>query len=121
LAKSILVVDDEETVRSVIVEYLETLGLSCLQACDGEEAIEIMNTHYDVGLVVVDVHMPKMNGLKLLAEIKTVRPAFPVILMTGLRLTEKEIDIMKIKADEYLSKPVSLDLLRKSIKRLLKI
>jgi len=123
--KFILVVDDEETIRTLIVEYLETLGLKCLEAADGEEAIEIMNSYRlaktdKIVLAVMDVHMPKMNGLKLLTAIKTVMPDFPVILMTGLKLTEKEIDIMKVKADEYLTKPIKLDVLSKAIKRLLK-
>jgi len=123
--KYILVVDDEESMRSLIVDYLGTLGLLCLQAADGEEAIEMMNAYRmlktdKIMLAIVDVQMPKMNGLKLLTEIKTVMPDFPVILMTGLKLTEKEIDIMRIKADEYLAKPLKMDVLRKSIKRLLK-
>jgi len=123
--KYILVVDDEQIIRDVIVEYLTTLGLHCLEARDGEEAIEVMNKYRldkidMIMLAIVDVHMPKMDGLKLLKAIKAVMPNFPVILMTGLKLTEKEIDIMKVKADEYLPKPLKLDTLYKSLKRLLK-
>jgi len=115
----VLVCDDEAEVRAMIVEYLVSLGYTCLEAGDGEEAIELMNTN-SIKLAIVDVHMPIMNGLKLLAEIKTARPLFPVIMMTGFKLSQREIDIMKYKADEYIVKPFKLEVLQKAVIKLLK-
>jgi len=115
----ILVCDDEAEIRAMIVEFLVSIGFTCLEACDGEEAIEIMNKN-SIKLAIVDVHMPIMNGLKLLAEIKIARPLFPVIMMTGFKLSQREIDIMKYKADEYIVKPFKLDQLEKLVTKLLK-
>jgi len=115
----ILVCDDEAEIRAMIVEFFTSIGLTCLEAGDGEEAIDRMNKN-SIKLAIVDVHMPIMNGLKLLAEIKTARPLFPVIMMTGFKLSQREIDIMKYKADEYIVKPFKLDQLEKLVQKLLK-
>jgi DNA-binding response OmpR family regulator len=107
MSLSVLVVDDDKTVRNAIVEYLAVYDIKCFQAYDSVEAIEMLHAS-TIDIAIVDVRMPKMNGLLLLKAIKSARPTFPVILMTGFELTKKEISSLPYKADAYITKPFSL-------------
>jgi CheY-like chemotaxis protein len=114
MAKNILVVDDEENIREIISEFLQTLGYNVVEAANGEEAIiACSKTKFD--LIISDIRMPKMNGLKLLKAIKTYMPQMPVILMTGYQPTKTQEESLTTKADGYLLKPFSLNSLRQSI------
>lgn len=106
--KSILLVDDDENLLDMLKEYLETRGYLCFTATNGEDALKTLNTNY-IGLAIIDVRMPRMSGLKLLSTIKSVMRDFPVILMTGFELSQKEIATMQYKADAYVTKPFSMD------------
>ena len=116
----ILVVDDEENIREIITEFLDTLGYNVISARDGEEALR-MCTKYSFDLVITDIRMPKLNGLKLLQMLKQIFPTLPVILMTGYQPSKSQEEAMTTKADAYLLKPFSLsslrDILLKVIKR----
>jgi DNA-binding response OmpR family regulator len=104
---SVLVIDDDKTVREAISEYLAVYDVKCFQAYDSIDAIEMLHAE-NIDIAIIDVRMPKMNGLLLLKAIKQVRPQFPVILMTGFNLTKKEISQLPYKADAYITKPFSL-------------
>jgi two-component system NtrC family response regulator len=120
MIKNILVVDDEENIREIITEFLDTLGYNVISARDGEEALR-MCTKYSFDLVITDIRMPKLNGLKLLQMLKQIFPTLPVILMTGYQPSKSQEEAMTTKADAYLLKPFSLsslrDILLKVIKR----
>ena len=82
MGKSILVVDDNPTVRRLIREQLEASGLSvCGEAEDGVDAIEKVQT-LTPDLIILDVAMPRMNGLDAAREISKIRPDAPIILNT---------------------------------------
>jgi len=114
MKRNILVVDDEDSIREIIKEFLETLGYNVVEAADGEEAILECSKH-KFDMVITDIRMPKMNGLKLLKNLKTYMPDLPVILMTGYQPSKAQEESLSAKADGYLLKPFSLNSLRQAI------
>jgi len=80
----VLVVDDEELVRTVTRRLLERIGFSVLCAADGVEAIEVLTKHQDeIALIMLDLTMPRMNGNEAYREIRKIAPAMPVVLASG--------------------------------------
>ena len=81
---TILVVEDEETVRAVIARTLEGAGFAVLQAEHGEAALEVVRGFLGVlALAVVDMNMPVMTGSEFAREFRPMRPSVPVLFITG--------------------------------------
>ena len=103
--KKILVVDDEEGIRSFICEVLEDEGFSVDQACNGAEALKkISRVHYD--LVISDMQMPKVSGIELLSKVKEEQPDTEMLILTAHGTVSSAVEAMKIGAFDYLSKPL---------------
>ena len=102
---SILVVDDEEMVRDVVVRYLEHAGMVATQAADGETARQLIQ-HDPPDLVVLDVMVPRLNGLDLCSWIRS-GSEIPVILLTARGEESDRITGLEIGADDYVVKPFS--------------
>ena len=82
--KSIIVVDDDAAVRRIAARILIEEGFHVLEAGDGDEAIRLAERHGpDIGLVVTDIVMPRLNGIELLERLSRIQPALPVVLMSG--------------------------------------
>lgn len=80
--KRVLVVDDEEQIGQLLVEYLEMHYVAAVAVADGLQALkELHNLHFDA--VITDLHMPYLDGLDLLRQCHLVWPQLPVILMSG--------------------------------------
>lgn len=101
----ILVLDDEDVVRDVVVRYLEHEGMQTLQAADGEEARRIIEAT-SPDLVILDVMVPKVNGLDLCSWIRS-RSDVPVILLTARGEESDRITGLELGADDYVVKPFS--------------
>jgi CheY-like chemotaxis protein len=80
---SILVVDDEGTVRRFAMRVLEREGYAVVEACDGVEAFELIKQGRTFDALVLDIVMPRMNGVELMQALSTTYPDIPVILMSG--------------------------------------
>jgi len=102
----VLVVDDDEDVRNLIKEYLSKKGYEVLTASSGEESLEKMKEQPAV--VLLDVMMPDMHGLKVLDRIKDMSPSTEVIIITGLDEHAIGVESMKRGAFEFVTKPVDL-------------
>ena len=102
---TILVCDDDDTIRDVVVRYLEHEGMRTLQATDGERAKEIIQDD-PPDLVIVDVMMPKVNGFDLCEWIRS-RSEVPVILLTARGEESDRITGLELGADDYVVKPFS--------------
>jgi adenylate cyclase len=103
----ILVVDDNETNRDILVTRLEAHGYQTLQAADGEEALRGVTQHHP-DVVLLDVMMPNLDGLEACRRLKSDRAvAFtPVILVTAKAATQDIVAGLDAGADEYLIKPI---------------
>jgi CheY-like chemotaxis protein len=82
MSKLILVVDDDEAVRETAVDLVESLGYRVASAANGTDALQLVMDD-DIDAVMTDVMMPGMNGFQLAQRIRAVRPAMPVICVTG--------------------------------------
>jgi CheY-like chemotaxis protein len=83
--ETILVVEDESTLREYLKVLLEEKGYSVLQASDGSEGVELFSKHQkQIALVISDLGMPKLDGLNLLRKIKEMQPTVKVIMTSGL-------------------------------------
>lgn len=82
-SERVLVVEDEATVRSLITSTLSRQGYAVSQACDGADALEVLERLGRIDLLITDVRMPRMNGLALLAEVQRRLPGVPALLISG--------------------------------------
>jgi DNA-binding NtrC family response regulator len=100
----VLVVDDEEVMRNLMIKILEKAGYKVITANGGAAARRIL-AEQPIDLVLSDVKMPDMNGFDLLKEIKTNYPHVAVIMMTAYADSYTIKDALIYGADEYITKP----------------
>ena len=110
----VLTIDDDQAVRESLANFLEDFGYNVLQAEDGEHGLEVFAAEHP-DLILVDLRMPRMDGMTLLREIKALKPTMPVILLTAYASAETELESKKIGAYEYRSKPFNVDKLLDTI------
>jgi len=118
--RTVLVVDDSDTVRRMLRWVLSPLGLRILEASNGSLALEILDRE-PVNLVVADLNMPVMDGIELVRAIRAVpaHAALPVIMLTT---EQRELDVesaMKAGASLYLTKPSTPAVIREKVLSLL--
>ena len=115
---SILVVDDEDALRTVLSGELISEGYDVATAGDGDEAInELQKSLYD--LVLLDIKMPRMNGFEVLKFIKEKHAKTKVVMLTGFADLKNAIESKKLGADDFVSKPYDLVDLLTTIERVL--
>ena len=113
----ILVVDDNESARSILVEALETEGFRVYAAADGKRAWELVRqTPFSYDLVLTDVMMPVMDGLELLSRIMSDSPWIKVILMTGHSDPELRVKAERMGAFTVLFKPFGLEQIQRTLR-----
>lgn len=100
----ILVVDDEEMMRELLVDVLAMDGYTVETAEDGKAALEILKAS-PPQLVISDIKMPRMNGFELLKAVKESFPSMRIIMMTGYSDDFTVKDALRLNADEYIIKP----------------
>ncbi|HVP58568.1 MAG TPA: response regulator [bacterium] len=105
--RRILVVDDQESMRSLLKDMLEVIGYEVTLAEGGEEALRLME-YSQFDLVLTDLNMPGMDGTALLRAIKSVRADLPVVIITGYGTFHTEKRVMREGANGYISKPCTL-------------
>lgn len=103
----VLVVDDEKAACETIAKFLDIVGFSTEQAHDGLEALEKCD-QYLPEVVILDIKMPKLNGLETLKKIKVNHPDMQVIMVTAVEELDTAINCMQLGAYSYLSKPINL-------------
>ena len=111
----ILIVDDEEDLTSTMVDRLELRGFQVESATSGIEALQRV-TETDFGVLVLDVKMPGVDGLQVMAEVKRRQLDLPVILLTGHGSTRDAERGLREGAFDYLMKPIDIDTLVEKIR-----
>jgi DNA-binding response OmpR family regulator len=106
---SVLLVDDETTFADVIGKRLKKRNIDVILAFSGMEALEKLAVENSIDAVILDVKMPKMDGIETLAEIKKQYPLLEVIMLTAHATVESAIDGMKLGAFDYLMKPCEIE------------
>jgi CheY-like chemotaxis protein len=104
----ILVAEDEAMLRTIAVEMLEEAGFRVFEAADGVEALELLKANPQIGLLVSDVKMPRMDGYALVEASYALRPELKVLLMTGYA-QEPPPQLLKDHNIQVLHKPFNLE------------
>jgi two-component system response regulator (stage 0 sporulation protein F) len=112
--KKILIVDDEEKIRTLLEKFLTKKGYQALTATNGQEAIEKVKTD-SPQVVLMDIRMPGMDGLTAMKKIKEVSPKTGVIMITGVKDEEVAKKAMELEAFDYITKPFDLNYLETSL------
>lgn len=112
----ILLADDEFEIRDFFESYLDEKGFDVTAAEDGQEAWEIYQKNPNFDLVISDMMMPRMIGLELLRQIKSLKESQIVILLTGVKEESMMEKAKKAGCLHYITKPLSLDQIDEKIK-----
>ncbi|MGH7793023.1 MAG: sigma-54-dependent transcriptional regulator, partial [Thermodesulfobacteriota bacterium] len=116
MRKSILIVDDEESIRWVLGRSLEKNGYSIEYGENGSQAID-KATSDGFSLIILDINMPDVNGLEVLNDIRIKGVDIPVIIITAQNTVKNAIDAMKQGAYDYIAKPFDLDEVKLTVQR----
>jgi|GEM_PF-3103885 len=118
--ETILLADDEETVRTTTAEFLEMLGYQVLQAADGEEGMDVFNQHFNsIDLAILDVVMPKVGGLELSEHMHRIKPSTPILFVSGYDRGQTFENYELAENSETLTKPVDFNRLSQKIRHFL--
>ncbi len=114
--KTVLLIDDDESLRRVTEFTLHEAGYRVLTARDGEEGMRIFGLE-NPGVVITDIQMPGISGYDVLRQVKDASPETLVIVITAYGTVEKAVEAMKLGAFDYLTKPFSRDELSLVVKK----
>ena len=112
--KKLLVVDDETEICDFLKAFFEERSFEVRTATSGEAAIRAVG-EIRPQLVLLDIHMPGMDGIDVLRQIKEKCPKTKVIMVTAIETREKIEEAMRWGADNYITKPLSLEYLEKDV------
>ena len=115
---SILIVDDEETMREACREVLLSEGFSLQEASSGEGALDII-ARRSFDLLILDLKMPHVDGLEILRRVQKESPGTATVVITGYPSIDTAVEAMKLGAADFLPKPFTPDVLRLTVRRAL--
>jgi len=116
--RTVLIVDDDPTIRTVLEDYLKALNFEIIHAHDGLTGWEMFKQQRPA-LVITDIFMPGMTGVELLEKIKSDAHSVPVVMISGVQLSEVEVKMQRERADSFLDKPYMFWQLKELIGKLL--
>ncbi len=119
MLSKIILADDEERWRMLVHDYLEQDGFSVLEAADGAEAVALLRENQDAALVILDIMMPKLNGLEACQRIREFSQV-PILMVTAREDEETEIIGMRNGADQFISKPIRMRAFMERVRSLLR-
>jgi response regulator RpfG family c-di-GMP phosphodiesterase len=105
-------VDDDAQVRSALRRLIESQGITCAEAGNGEEALAVLATGGEIPVCISDIHMPVMDGVTFLREVLQRFPDTGVIMLTGVAEVSAAVECLQMGALDYISKPVIVDEVR---------
>ena len=120
MAVNLLVADDDDLLRDLVKEVLEEEGYQVYTAKNGQEAVDIFWNTPDIALVILDIMMPKMDGMEVLEEIRE-RTDVPILMLTALGDSSSELACLRHGASDFVSKPFHYDILVERVKNLLRL
>lgn len=115
----VLVVDDESRMRKLVRDFLVKSNYEVIEAADGSEALEIFFEDKEIGLILLDVMMPKVDGWQVCREIREYSKV-PIIMLTAKSDERDELQGFQLGVDEYISKPFSPKILVARVEAILR-
>lgn len=117
----ILIIEDEVSIRTIIKKYLSKFDITCIEAENGKIGLDtFLDNKDDIGLVLMDVMMPQMDGIECTKEIRKVSNV-PIIMLTAKSEDEDEIEGLEVGANDFITKPFNLEVLLLRIKKLVNL
>jgi len=113
----ILIVDDNDDFRTLLASALRSHGYHTIEAADGQEALQTLSAT-DTDMAIVDLDMPRLNGLALSKQVKEAAPSYPIIMVTGYAQFYSAAEILSVGIDAFLQKPVSMNKLLEVIQQM---
>ena len=117
-AVCILLVEDDQVLRTVSADTLSDLGYRAIRAADGAQALAALERERDIKVLMTDIGLPGMDGQQLAAEARRRRPGLGILFVTGYDDVIREGRSVREKGCEYLAKPYGCDDLALALKRL---
>ena len=114
----VLIVDDEQTMLEACREVLAPEGFLLREACNGESALEALRGQ-SFDLVILDLKMPRMDGMELLRRVQKESPGTATVVITGYPSIDTAVEAMKLGAADFLPKPFTPEVLRITVRRAL--
>lgn len=114
----VLVVDDEESIRSLLRMMLTQAGYDVEEAEDGGQAVEILNSGDNplmVDVIICDIRMPRINGVEAITYFRAQYPSLPVIVLTGYHDEQLAFSLLKQGVVEHIEKPAQRDRILASV------
>jgi two-component system, chemotaxis family, chemotaxis protein CheY len=105
----ILIIDDESEVREVLRLHLESANYNVIEASDGEEGVNLMKSGSNllqVGMIICDIRMPKVNGIEAIDYLKKNAPSIPIVVVTGYPDSDLAVSLLKKGVKDYMVKPI---------------
>ncbi len=118
-SNKLLIVEDDPNLGQVLSEYLTMKGYTTHLAQNGEEGMEVFRSEH-FNMIILDIMMPKKDGFTLAREIRILNKDVPMIFLTAKSMKEDTIKGLKLGADDYITKPFSMEELLLRIKAILK-
>lgn len=115
----ILVIDDDKNTRRLMRAVLEGDGYTVTTACDGEEALSVMDREH-IDLAVLDIMMPRMDGYEFTKTLRSANNELPILMVSAKQLSEDRKKGFLVGTDDYMTKPVDTDEMLLRIKALLR-
>ena len=112
----ILIVEDDDGIRGLLVEMLTRLGFETVTAINGEEGLTAFRKQ-PLDMVVTDIRMPVMDGLTMLKQIRRENAIIPIIVVTAFPSVDSAVESLSEGADDYLVKPINLTDLESKVRK----
>ena len=106
MKKYILIVDDDENIRNLLSIYLENEGFNTIKAENAKEALEVL-AEKEIELILLDIMLPYKSGDQILKEVREFS-SVPIIIISAKDMISTKIDLLKLGADDYITKPFDL-------------
>ncbi len=109
IGKTILIAEDEAVSRFLFEKALKKTKANLFFAGDGAEAVQIVEENDEIDVVLMDIRLPKMNGLEATAKIKKIWPELPVIIQTAYAMQSTKEEAQKTGCDDFITKPIKME------------
>jgi two-component system response regulator AtoC len=117
--QSILVVDDDRSIRDYLSTFLSTCGYTVECMATGDEALTRVEAGHPPSVILLDIMLPGMDGLEVMKSMKAAHPSIPIIILSGIGQIKTVVEAMQMGASDYLTKPFEEEALQLAIENVL--
>jgi len=111
LGKTILIAEDDALSRYFFEKALKKTRANLFFVSDGMEALRMIEDNAEIDMVIMDIRLPKMDGIEATTKIKTLCPELPVVIQTAYALESVRDEALKSGCDEFITKPIRIETL----------